>query len=112
MESLSGNTISHGVRRAGPTTTRPPSPPYIHIPTPLSLGPDAVIHITPSYEHSFASNLTAEDFDIITGGLQQRSVSYTANQSWVYEDRRKAQTILDYLYLGPMSTVRDRDYLR
>ena len=30
---------------------------------------------------------------------------------WVYEQRRNAQQILPFLYLGPMSAARDRDFL-
>jgi serine/threonine/tyrosine-interacting protein len=31
---------------------------------------------------------------------------------WSYERRRQAQQILPFLYLGPMSAVKDRDFLR
>jgi serine/threonine/tyrosine-interacting protein len=31
---------------------------------------------------------------------------------WKYDNRRQAQSILSYLYLGPLSAARDRDFIR
>lgn len=33
-------------------------------------------------------------------------------QDWRYDMRRTAQSILPFLYLGPLGSIRDRDYLR
>lgn len=104
-------SLSDGVVRTASFTNRPPSPPYIHIPTPLSDTNNGPLTLTPSYASVDPRNLTPDDLKIITGGkIQEASDNY--KNTWRYEDRRKAQPVLDFLYLGPLAVVRDHDFLR
>lgn len=103
--------LTEGVVRTASFTNRPPSPPYLHIPTPLRENNSTSLTLTPSYASVDPHNLTPEDLRIITGGrVQEASDNYKT--TWKYEDRRKAQPILDFLYLGPLAVVRDHDFLR
>lgn len=104
--------LGDGVSRTASFTNRPPSPPYIHVPTPLGDRTSAALTITPSYDCVDSGLLSIEDLNIITGKRDQRADSTVMNQMWRYEDRRKAQRILDFLYLGPLSVVRDRAWLQ
>lgn len=103
-------SLADGVSRAAAFTTRPPSPPYIHVPTAHDSSNSLLI--VPSYDSIDIGNLSNEDIDIITGKRSQQASSDPLHRAWVYEDRRKAQPILDFLYLGPLSVVRDRDWLQ
>lgn len=57
-----------------------------------------------------SSQLTHEDLTIITQGKTQMANDST--YIWRYESRRQAQPVLDFLYLGPSSITRDRDFLQ
>lgn len=105
------SSLADGVVRAAAFDTRPPSPPYIHIPSPLIDNTHPSLTLTPSYDSIDTGMLTAEDLDIITGGRSQKATDMHQND-WRYEDRRKAQPVLDFLYLGPLSVVRDRAFLQ
>lgn len=104
--------LADGVSRAASFTNRPPSPPYIHIPTPLGDNTQSALTITPSYDFVDSSLLSVEDINIITGKRDQRATSVLMNHLWRYEDRRNAQPILDFLYLGPLSVIRNRTWLQ
>ncbi|KAI3399671.1 hypothetical protein diail_6020 [Diaporthe ilicicola] len=103
--------LSQGVVRNASFTNRPPSPPYIHVPTPVGRDSIRPLVLTPSYTSADPRHLTPEDLKIITGGKAQEATD-NHTHVWKYEDRRKAQPILDFLYLGPLSVVRDHDFLR
>lgn len=109
MDDMSA-TIATGVIRNDILSTRAPSPPYVHVPTVVSRNDPAQI-IKPSYDLVSPGSLTAADIDIITGGRLQ-TAGRRPSEDWKYEDRRNAQAILDYLYLGPVSVVRDHAWLR
>lgn len=111
MQSLPPQHLSGGVVRNASFTNRPPSPPYIHIPTPLTAENAKTPSVTPSYDTVDPSVLTPEDLQIITGGRAQQAVDLQQT-TWRYEDRRKAQPVLDFLYLGPLAVVRDHEFLR
>lgn len=105
------HSLSDGVVRTASFTNRPPSPPYIHIPTPLGENNNRPLTLTPSFASVDPRDLTSDDLKIITGGkVQEASDNY--KNTWKYEDRRKAQPILDFLYLGPLAVVRDHEFLR
>ncbi|KAK3899986.1 protein-tyrosine phosphatase-like protein, partial [Staphylotrichum tortipilum] len=141
------------IHQTAPYSSRPPSPPYIHVPPPsnalgltgnpqntppttttapnnvtitssigLPTARDVVmtIHPSPAAIHNlspFSSStttqpvaaLTAADLATITASRPQFARDNTA--AWVYEARRAAQPVLDYLYLGPASSVKDRAFL-
>lgn len=111
MQSTPPQHLSGGVVRNATFTNRPPSPPYIHIPTPLAAENAKTPCLTPSYDTVDPSLLTPEDLQIITGGKAQQAVDLQKT-AWRYEDRRRAQSVLDFLYLGPLAVVRDHNFLR
>lgn len=117
-----------------PYSSRPPSPPYIHVPPPINpnfttpadnnnnnndphhthttgTNPPSdiimTIHPSPSAIHTTA--LSPADLLTITRNLPQSARD--ASATWVYESRRRAQPILDFLYLGPASAVKDTAFL-
>ncbi|KAK3390210.1 protein-tyrosine phosphatase-like protein [Podospora didyma] len=100
---------ARNVSATAPFTQRPPSPPYIHIPSIAEDG-RASMSILPSFDGVNSSHLTQEDLEIITQGKPQFAQD-TAN-IWRYEMRRAAQPILDFLYLGPASAVKDHEFLK
>ncbi|KAK2614034.1 hypothetical protein N8I77_000894 [Diaporthe amygdali] len=110
-QSLQPKSLSDGVVRNASFTNRPPSPPYIHIPTPLGERNNGPLALTPSYASVDPSKLTPDDLQIITGGKSQQA-NDNHKHVWKYEDRRKAQPILDFLYLGPLSVTRNHEFLR
>src|SRR4051794_26949193 len=87
---LSRNTV-----RAAPYTARPPSPPYIHVPSTLMEGDQ--VSIVPSFENVDTMQLTVEDLNIITQNKTQ--IANESGANWKYESRRLAQPVLDFLYL-------------
>jgi len=90
---------------------RAPSPPYIEVPIGSFVGAvDASVVMVPQFSDIDAGDLTEEDLKIITQGQAQSSNGCT--NTWKYEDRREAQPITDFLYLGPSSAARDGDFLR
>ncbi|KAL1835542.1 hypothetical protein VTJ49DRAFT_6497 [Mycothermus thermophilus] len=147
------------VQPTAPYSSRPPSPPYIHVPpagtsppttltnpyhppnstsssarqsratTPIPTpspdfpattsrppgqgqghGPSAVvmtIHPSPYAVHT--TGLSADQLQIITRGTPQSAQDGSA--TWQYESRRAAQQVLDFLWLGPASCVRDRAWV-
>lgn len=105
------HSLSDGVVRTASFANRPPSPPYIHIPTPLAENNNRPLTLTPSYASVDPRNLTSDDLKIITGGKTQEASDNYKN-TWKYEDRRKAQPVLDFLYLGPLAVVRNHDFLK
>lgn len=111
VQNTQPHSLSDGVVRTASFANRPPSPPYIHIPTPLAENNNRPLTLTPSYASVDPRKLTSEDLKIITGDrIQEASDNY--KNTWKYEDRRKAQPILDFLYLGPLAVVRNHEFLK
>ncbi|KAK0668688.1 protein-tyrosine phosphatase-like protein [Cercophora samala] len=107
--------IADGVVRSAQTIRRAPSPPYIHIPALVGRSETESMSIEPSFSpfnhSSAAGGLTEEELRELFSHIDTQ----TANNSsyhWQYAHRRLAQPILDFLYLGPASTVKDHDFLR
>lgn len=101
------------VARTTPYSRRAPSPPSFAINPPSILCRDGVpveVTLEPSRDNMDPSQLTSEDLDIITGNTMR--IVAKANTNWKYEARRKAQRILDYLYLGPNAAIRDQEFLK
>lgn len=83
----------------------PPSPPSIHIPH----APDSDGIVLPAYEGVGGQDLTQDDLKKIT------QVSHTAvdlTRNWKYENRREAQLITPFLYLGPSIAAKDVRFLQ
>lgn len=93
-------------------TFRVPSPPRIVVPPP-SLNSNGMPDLT--IEHVPWSDFESNGFANVEF---LKTVTYgdfmTANNmlDWKYEQRRMAQRILPFLYLGPVSAARDKDYLQ
>ncbi|CAM1503197.1 Fc.00g079730.m01.CDS01 [Cosmosporella sp. VM-42] len=95
---------------AAPYTRRAPSPPVLHIPAHHSGDASIAPKLKPSYEHIDASLLSVHDAHIITGDAKHQATNnYT---DWTFAQRREAQRILDFLYLGPISSIRDHGFLQ
>lgn len=93
-------------------TFRVPSPPRIIVPPPALNGngiPDLTIEHVPSRDFESNGFANVEFLRTVTYGDFM-----TANNmlDWKYEQRRMAQRILPFLYLGPVSAARDKDYLQ
>ncbi|KAI2629505.1 phosphatases II [Xylaria nigripes] len=96
--------------RAQPTvpyTNKPPSPPHISIPIDVATN---TIKIVPLYDNVDPVSLSDRDLSIITQNYLEQ-VAQDSASTWIYESRRAAQPILDYLYLGPSSVVRNHAWL-
>ncbi|KAB5545937.1 hypothetical protein GE09DRAFT_1133032 [Coniochaeta sp. 2T2.1] len=106
-----------GIDRTETPVARPPSPPYIHIPSNdflndiIAIPPITVTNPSqPSFDLGVPGTfISRHDVQIITQDLPQVSPRST---DWTYESRRQAQPILSYLYLGPASVARDHAFLR
>lgn len=106
MESV--HLVYHTARPAAPYSRQTPShPPILTPPTNWSVP----MKVLPSYDNVDPLSLSKEDLAIITqNGVEQ--VAQDSAAHWTYESRRVAQPVLDYLYLGPSSVVRNRQWLR
>ncbi|CAJ2514144.1 Uu.00g022630.m01.CDS01 [Anthostomella pinea] len=94
-----------------PYSARPPSPPSILIPTPALLNANEPIKVVPNFTNTDPLALSPDDLAIITQNGQVQ-IAHDSAANWTYASRRTAQPILDFLYLGPSTVVRDRDWLR
>lgn len=64
----------------------------------------------PSFSSIDPGSLTEEELRIIAGDIEHTAVDRSV--SWTYPMRHAAQSILDFLYVGPQSVVRDAEWLR
>lgn len=103
-------SLGDGVVRAAGFAARPPSPPPLVIPSAFAQPNHPSLTLTPAFESVDTGSLTLQDIDTITGGRSQIA-SDPHKVGWRYEDRRKAQAVLDFLYLGPSAVIRDRAFL-
>lgn len=88
-----------------PYARGPPSPPCI--PVPLHGKSSLILH--PSTSNSAAIGYSPAQIEIITRGDEPQ---VTQDDEWTYEQRRRAQSILSFLYLGPFAAARDEKFLR
>ncbi|KAG6077376.1 hypothetical protein E4U30_002692 [Claviceps sp. LM220 group G6] len=79
----------------------------INVPRTSSVGP--VMELVPSFEAVDHSQLTSEELQVITQNSKQ--VALDRPSTWTYDSRYAAHAILDYLYLGPTSSIRDLESL-
>lgn len=83
----------------------PPSPPSIHVPH--TLGSEGIV--LPAYEGVGGEDLTQEDLRKIAQ-VTHTAVDQTRN--WKYENRREAQLITPFLYLGPSVAAKDIKFIQ
>ncbi|KAG6031726.1 hypothetical protein E4U41_007465 [Claviceps citrina] len=102
---------SEGVVRCAEQDSYHPAPSFplieIDLPRRTCLGP--AMELRPSYEHVDPSQLTREEYRIITQDAKQLAFDHALH--WAYDNRHVAQAIVDFLYLGPTSTIRNREFL-
>lgn len=103
--------LGNGVVRTADFAARPPSPPFLHVPSAFFENTHPSLALAPSPDSVASGSLTAQDLHIITNGQTQHA-SNPSETNWRYEDRRRAQAVLDWLYLGPSAAARDRAFLR
>ncbi|UKZ72244.1 uncharacterized protein TrAtP1_013186 [Trichoderma atroviride] len=101
-------SAKRAVVRSAPYSFRAPSPPIIHIPLQQHSGVEKH-SIAPSYRLVKFAQLSDDEVAIITGNRTQ-TAQY--REAWLYEWRRDAHSILDFIYLGPTSVVRDEKYMQ
>ncbi|AEO70755.1 uncharacterized protein THITE_25447, partial [Thermothielavioides terrestris NRRL 8126] len=78
--------------------------------TPATASPsDVIMSIHPSPAAVHTTGLTPAELHAITRGAAQ--AARDGASAWVYAARRAAQPVLDYLYLGPASAVKDTAWL-
>lgn len=72
------------------------------------------MQLLPSFENFDPSQLTGHDLHIITGSTTRKATLKASDyeEEWKYENRREAQAILNFLYLGPTSVIRDHAFLQ
>lgn len=88
--------------RTGAMTYRVPTPPRIVVPPP-ALNAEAIPDIT----------LRAlEELGFLSGVEHTNLITQHAVLEWTYERRREAQSVLPYLYLGPMTAAKDEAWIR
>ncbi|KAF7560238.1 hypothetical protein G7046_g3900 [Stylonectria norvegica] len=101
--------MANSAAPTAPYTNRVPSPPLIHVSPRSRLPGQGLPVLTPSYENIDSSQLRGHDVQIITQNGAETATNRVTN--WTYEQRRTAQPILDFLYLGPSSAARDHTFL-
>ncbi|KAJ6445026.1 fmi2 protein [Purpureocillium lavendulum] len=103
--------VSKDAVRSAPYTYHAPSPPMIEIPImqPSIPGREPVLNLMPSFENVDPAQLSSDDLTLITRNTTQIATDRAC--TWTYEQRRQAQSILDFLYLGPTSVARDHAFL-
>lgn len=109
-QSPSSFVLAADVVRNDFLTMRPPSPPYVHVPTIIGHPTHPANTITPA--PSGPGHLAPDAVALITGNRPQAISGGRASDQWQYEHRRRAQPILDFLYLGPLAVVRDHAWLQ
>lgn len=95
-----------GFAQSSAYSYRAPSPPHITVPP--STRSDHVIEL-PIYNGVAGQDLTTGDLRIITQG-NHTAVDNTV--AWEYGWRRSSQKILPFLYLGPASAAKDKEFLQ
>lgn len=89
-------------RRNDTYNTRMPSPPYIPLPPPSGNVTDTIT--SQARSHPWHPSLQRYDWT----AYSKAPDPFT----WRYAERRCAQLILPYLYVGPLTSAKDTDFLR
>ncbi|KAL2165079.1 hypothetical protein VTH06DRAFT_375 [Thermothelomyces fergusii] len=97
-----------------PYSSRPPSPPPIHVPPPMhsSLGLGNSGHDGNGAGSQREDGANEAGDVLMTIHPSPSAAARDGSSDWVYESRRQAQQVLSFLYLGPASAVKDRAFLQ
>jgi hypothetical protein len=90
-----------------PYVSTPPSEPTIISP----YRSERELSILGHVENASAMDLTPEQYDLITSNRKPH-VAEASEHGWDYSQRRRAHAILDWLYLGPFTVLRDEKFLK
>lgn len=110
MQSISSKLTSTHIP-AQDRSYRVPSPPHILIPSNPIYGDEEELRAPIDHLHNFESNgfVNTEFLKSINfGDLSMASPML----SWKYENRRTAQRVLPFLYLGPVTVANDMEFLQ
>ena len=91
---------------------RVPSPPRIIVPPPMLKAdgmPDLHVVQDPTFDFESSGFANAQFLQTVTYG---DFMNVNNMLDWKYEQRRMAQRILPFLYLGPVSAARDKGFLQ
>lgn len=103
----------YAVARTAPYSRGAPCPPPINVPNlnvPIRVnGAPAAIELKASLSDVDRTLVTAQELEIIS--RISPTLVAQVNKNWQYECRRGAQRILDFLYLGANTAIRDLDFL-
>ncbi|KAL8761385.1 MAG: hypothetical protein Q9184_002480 [Pyrenodesmia sp. 2 TL-2023] len=89
-----------------------PSPPRLMIPPPpldTKGAPDVSIHLNSNHKFDSSGFSNTQFLETVTHGDCSTKAPM---HEWKYENRWKAQRILPFLFLGPISAARSYDFLR
>ncbi|KAG8528451.1 uncharacterized protein KY384_007369 [Bacidia gigantensis] len=90
---------------------RVPSPPRLIVPPPnLSITGTPELQILQNAAHNFESSGFANT-EFLKTVTYNNFIKTNTMLEWQYEDRRNAQQVLPFLYLGPSSAARDTQFL-
>lgn len=103
--------LSASSHATAPYTRHAPCAPFIHVSRPCADQLSRPMTITPSFASVNPGTLTEDDLRIITGGGTEQ-VAVDRSVSWTYPMRHAAQSILEFLHVGPRTVVRDTEWLR
>ncbi|KAH6692405.1 FMI2 protein [Plectosphaerella plurivora] len=101
---------SRGITSAtntSPYVSTPPSEPTIISP----YRSEREFAILASIENAIAMDLTSDEYDLITSNRKPHQAE-ASESGWDYSQRRRAHEILDWLFLGPFTVLRDENFLR
>ncbi|KAL9128599.1 MAG: hypothetical protein Q9217_002764 [Psora testacea] len=111
LQSTSTHDLTRPHSPAQKWSFRVPSPPRIIVPPPsLSANGLPDLHVVGDHAYTFSSSgfANVEFLRTVTYGNFMKS---NAMLDWKYEQRRMAQQVLPFLYLGPSSAARDKEFL-
>ena len=105
-----GNILPHAAAQS--RSYGIPSPPRIFVPPPLLIGSGAEQANFFSKSSGSATAGDAAGFKFLATVNDPQYQLRGHVMDWRYEERRFAQEILPFLYLGPVGAARDRDFLQ
>ncbi len=108
-ENIAGSSGAAGSSHEAtqPWSYRVPSPPRMAV-----LAPPGLMSMGQSGQESGSDLIApaAKDFPFLSQVLHS-DIYPVATGEWEYETRRRAQQILPFLYLGPLTSARDKEFL-
>ncbi|KAJ4289030.1 hypothetical protein N0V90_011372 [Kalmusia sp. IMI 367209] len=105
-EDVAMSDFTHTHKPHHEYTYRLPTPPRIVIPPPTLSTEVPELHVNGSNPAEEIDTSFLKELDL------ESIVQKNTLMDWAYERRRQAQMILPWLYLGPLTAAKDRDWLK